>query len=149
MTAPTWTFRQLVRLPTEEWTQERLGQLPGEELADLCCLAGISYSGTKKEKIECLLVQTKVQRQIRGYGLKLGKQPTVDQIQAFANSHKGWKLKAMCRTVECYADSTKYAMAASLIGWRFGCVRQRQEFYGQANEQAKNSPTQQLVLKLY
>ncbi len=130
-----------MRSPTEEWTQERLGQLPGEELADLCCLAGISYSGTKKEKIERLLVQTKVQRQIRGYGLKLGEQPTVSQIQAFANAHKGWKLKAMCRTVGCYAGSTKYAMAASLIGWRFGCVHRGQAFYQQAKGQALASPT--------
>ncbi len=89
MTVPTWTFRELLRSPTEEWTQERLGQLPGKELAELCCLAGVSYSGTKKEKVERLITQTQVQRCLRGYGLKLGKQPTTEQIQALANAHKG------------------------------------------------------------
>ena len=148
MTNPTWAFRELIYSPSEEWTRERLSQLPGNELTDLCCLAGIRYSGTKQEQVERLVTQTAVQRCIRGYGLKLEQQPTTDQIQAFADAYKGKELKAMCRTVGCYAGSTKYAMAASLIGWRFACLRRGQEHYRQAKEQAKASPTRQLVLKL-
>lgn len=89
-----------------------------------------------------------MQRRIRGYGLKLEQQPTIDQIQAFADAYKGKELKAMCRTVRCYAGSTKYAMAASLIGWRFSCLKRGQKFYRDAKEAAKASPTRQLVLKL-
>lgn len=156
MSVPTWMFRELVRWlrppypasPTDEWTRERLNCLPGKELAELCALAGIRYSGTKQEQVERLIAQTAVQRCIRGYGLKQGEQPTVAQIQAFADAYKGKELKAMCRTVGCYAGSTKYAMAASLIGWRFGCLKRGQDFYRQAKEVSKASPTRQLVLKL-
>lgn len=144
---PTWTFRQLLSLPTEDWTSDRLNQISGNELTDLCCLVGIPYSGTKLEKISRLLTQTEIQRRFRGYGLKQGVQPTVAQIQAFADTYKGRELKEMCRTVGCYAPSTKYAMAASLISWRFGCLRRGQECYRRAKEAARNDPARQLVLK--
>lgn len=144
---PTWMFRELVRSPTEDWTQDCLNQLPARELAELCALVGIRYSGTKPEQVERLVVQTAVQRCVRGYGLKQGEQPTVAQIQAFANAYKGKELKVMCRTAGCYAGSTKYAMAASLIGWRFGCLRRGQEYYRHAKEAVKSRPTRQLMLK--
>lgn len=136
-----------MRLPTEDWTKDRLNRLPGKELAELCALAGIRYSGTKPEQVERLIAQTAVQRCIRGYGLKQGEQPTVAQIQAFADAYKGKELTAMCRTAGCYAGSTKYAMAASLIGWRFGWFKRGQVFYRQAKEASKASLTRQLVLK--
>jgi hypothetical protein len=142
-----WTFRQLLSLPTEHWTSDHLHQVSGNELTDLCCLVGIPYSGTKPEKISRLLTQTDVQRRLRGYGLKQGEQPTVEQIQAFANTYKGRELKEMCRTVGCYAGATKYAMAASLISWRFGCLRRGQECYRRAKEAARNNPARQLMLK--
>jgi hypothetical protein len=145
---PTWMFRQLIGLHTEDWTRLRLNQVSGNELTALCCLVGIAYSGTKAEKISRLLTQTEVQRCLRGYGLKQGNQPTVEQIQAFANTYKGKELKEMCRTVGCYAPSTKYAMAASLISWRFGCLRRGQEHYAKAIEAARNNPARQLSLKL-
>lgn len=136
-----------MKKPTEEWTRERLSQLPGSELTELCCLAGIPFSGTKNEKVERILAQTEVQRAVRGYGLELGKQPTTEQIQAFADAHKGWLLKAMCRSVGCYAGSTKYALAASLISWRLGCLRRGNEFYRRAKEAAQERPVRQLTLK--
>ncbi|PSB31375.1 hypothetical protein [Chlorogloea sp. CCALA 695] len=119
----------------------------GNKLTDLCCLVGIPYSGTKPEKISRLLTQTDVQRRCRGFGLKQGDWSTVEQIQAFANTYKGKELKEMCRTVGCYAPSTKYAMAASLISWRFGCLRRGQDCYRRAKEAARNDPVRQLVLK--
>ncbi len=144
---PTWTFRQLISLPTENWTEEKLNHVSGNELTDLCCLVGLPYSGTKPEKISRLLTQTQIQRRLSGYGLKQGDQPTVEQIQAFANAYKGKELKEMCRTVGCYAGATKYAMAASLISWRFGCLRRGQEHYARAKEAARNDPARQLSLK--
>lgn len=144
---PTWTFRQLLSKPTEDWTEEKLNNVSGNELTDLCCLVGIPHSGTKQEKINRLLLQTGVQRRLRGYGLKQGDQPTVAQIQAFADTYKGNQLKEMCRTVGCYAGATKYAMAASLISWRFGCLRRGQDCYRRAKEAARNDPARQLILK--
>ncbi len=143
----TWTFRQLIGLPTEDWTEEKLNHVSGNELTDLCCLVGIPYSGTKPEKISRLLTQTQIQRRLQGHGLKQGNQPTVEQIQALADTYKGRELKEMCRTVGCYAPSTKYAMAASLISWRFGCLRRGQDCYRRAKEAARNDPVRQLVLK--
>ncbi len=98
---PTWTFRQLLGLPTEDWTEEKLNHVSGNELTDLCCLVGIPYSGTKPEKISRLLTQTRIQRRLSGYGLKQGDQPTVEQIQAFANTYKGKELKEMSLTKLC------------------------------------------------
>jgi hypothetical protein len=142
-----WTFRQLLSLPTEDWTSDHLHQVSGNELTDLCCLVGIPYSGTKPEKISRLLTQTDIQRRLRSYGLKQGNQPTVEQIQAFANTYKERELKEMCRTVGYYAPATKYAMAASLISWRFGYLRRGQECYRRAKEAARNDPARQLILK--
>ena len=51
----------------------------------------------------------------------------------------------MCRTVGCYAGATKYAMAASLISWRFGCLRRGQDCYRRAKEAARNDPVRQLA----
>ncbi|PSB28367.1 hypothetical protein [Chlorogloea sp. CCALA 695] len=51
----------------------------------------------------------------------------------------------MCRTVGCYAPSTKYAMAASLINWRSGCLRRGQDCYRRAKEATRNDPVRQLA----
>ena len=144
----TLLFRELVRLPTSEWTTERLGLLPVKELAELCQLVGIPYSGTKHELANRLLDQTELQRCIRPYWTTLEMHVTVAQIEALADACLGRELKLMCRRAGCYAGSTKYAMAASLIGWNRQCFRRGQEFYLVALEGSKRRPVRQLVLPL-
>ena len=144
----TLLFREIVRLPTSEWTTERLGLLPLKELASLCQLVGIPYSGTKQELTNRLLDQTELQRCIRPYWTTLEKDVTLVQIQALADAYLGRELKAMCRRAGCYAGSTKYAMSASLIGWNRQCFRRGQEFYRSALEGSKRRPVRQLVLPL-
>ena len=45
----------------------------------------------------------------------------------------------------CYAGVTKYAMAVSLISWRFGFLRRGQDCYRRAKEAARNDPARQLM----
>ena len=96
----TWTFWQLLNLHTKDWTEEKLNHVSGSELTNLCCSIGIPYSETKPEKISRLLTQTEIQRRLRGYGLKQGKQPTVEQRQAFADIYKVRELQEMCRKLD-------------------------------------------------
>jgi len=144
----TFLFRDLIRKTTQEWTTERLSLLPVKELASLCQLVGISHTGTKQELINRLVDQTELQCCIRHYWTTLDADVTTSQIQALANAYLGRELKAMCKRAGCYAGSTKYGMAASLIGWERACIRRGREAYHQAKEQAASRPTRQLMLKI-
>ena len=75
-----------------------------------------SSSGTKLEKISRLLTQTEIQRCLREYGLKQGDQPTVEQIQTFADTYKGRELKEMCRTVGWRGQQSTQWRQVSSVG---------------------------------
>lgn len=106
MTA-TLLFRELILLPTLEWTTERLNLLPVIELSGLCRLTGIRHSGTKRQLVERLVDQTQLQRCIRHYWTILDSEVTTSQIQLLATTYPGRELKAMCRRAGCYALCNK------------------------------------------
>lgn len=99
----TLLFRELILLPTQEWTTERLRLLPVIELASMSQLVGISHTGTKQELVERLVDQTQIQRCIRHYWTTLDEEVTTSQIQLLANTYRRSELKAMCRRAGCYA----------------------------------------------
>ena len=144
----TFLFRKLIRKPTGEWKKERLILLPVKELASLCQLVGISHTGTKQDLVERLVDKTQLQRCIRHYWTTLDEDVTTSQIHLLANVYPGRELKAMCRRAGCYAGSTKYAMAGSLIKWDRACIRQGRESYRQARKIALAEPARQLILNI-
>lgn len=144
----TFLFHELIRKPTQEWTTERLILLPVKELASLCQLVGLHHTGTKQEVVERLVAQTQLQRCIRHYWTTLDEDVATSQIHLLTNVYPGRELKAMCCTAGCYAGSTKYAMAGSLIKWDRACIRQGRESYRQARKIALAEPIRQLMLNI-
>ncbi|MCU0551881.1 MAG: hypothetical protein MUC48_21285 [Leptolyngbya sp. Prado105] len=138
----TILFRELLRQPTQCWTQDKLELLPVKELQALCQLVGIARSGTHDQLVQRLLDLTELQRCLRPYYSDLDQPTTRNQIEMLAKGCKGKELKAMCKRAGIFAASTKYGMAAGLLSWSRECLRKGREAYQQARQANAKKPVQ-------
>ena len=117
----TFLFCELLRAPTEFWIEDKLRQLPRNELVAFCQLVGIPHSGTKQQLIERLIDLTELQRCLRRYHGDLDREVTIEQIQALATAYLGRELIAMCKRAGVFYSLNKYGKSATLIQWSRKC----------------------------
>jgi hypothetical protein len=118
---PKIILKHLTRKPAWEWQLRELQALNGACLEALSVIMGIAKSGTKSRKIERLWAVTQVRGAIKDFANPQSHDEVVEIALLVAGRFKGKELKALCKKAKVFAPSTKYGMAASLLGWRRNC----------------------------
>jgi hypothetical protein len=138
----------LLKLPTQEWTRERLQPLSASEIRALCLIVGIPSSGGKDMCLERLLDLTALQRTLRPYWKSLETVPDPEQIQALADCYCKRDLVAMAKRAGIFYSTTKYGIAAGLIQWDRSCVRKGRQIVEEQRAIARARPIRQLRLDI-
>ncbi|MBX0329113.1 hypothetical protein K2Z83_15655 [Oscillochloris sp. ZM17-4] len=129
-------FRELYRRPVQEWRRDQLDHLTAEDLAALCQLFGVAFSGTKPQRAERLWQARHLRLVLAGYASDRAG------VEALAGSYRAHELLALCRAAGVYAGPTKYARAAALLKWRDECRRKGQEALRTARSAVAGQPRQ-------
>lgn len=137
--APKIIFKEFISTRKADWDCSRLQHLTAKFLKSLCTICGFKKSGTKQQLISILTVGREMFIKLADY--------SKDNLQQLAASFKGSQLKEMIRTArianKCGMINVKYAMAASLISWRDGCVARGARNYKEAIAQIKKQRQKQ------
>jgi hypothetical protein len=135
------TFKELVRLPLNQWNFVSFNNLSSAHLEALCILLGIPKSGSKTIKIKRLTNTVKVRIIIEFY---LTRCDSVEQaINTLAHEYKTTELKSLCRQVGVFCSlSNKRAIAVSLTNWRTSCINKGTKAYQEAKSVLTKRPKQ-------
>jgi hypothetical protein len=129
-------FKAILKTKPGDWTAAQLGLLTATELTYLCRLLAIPHSGTKAQRVARLLDIADLRTILAPYTNPYQMTPIFTRRT----------LAALAKRAGIWNGSTKYGLAASLIGWRDQCRSDGQRFHAEitlAARQARRGQPQQ------
>ncbi len=99
----------ILALKPEQITEQTLARYSANDVASLAIVIGAPHSGNRSETIRRIITAWELRTFL------------ADATAEALRKLPGKQLKAKLRSVGAYAPSTKYGMAAALIGWRDKC----------------------------